>query len=62
VEHSHKDVIELLLSKGADIHTEDNDGQTALHWALERGDKNIVEFLLSKGANVNVEDRDEGSK
>ena len=51
-----KEMVELLLTKGADI----NAGKwTALHSALDAGRFDIVELLLAKGADVNIRD-DEG--
>ncbi len=49
----HVNVIELLLSKGADINDKDNDGDTSIIYASYLDDVNIVKLLLSKGANIN---------
>jgi len=46
-----KEMAELLLSKGADIHAKDNEfGMTPLF----NGPKEIFKLLISKGADVNV--------
>ncbi|KAF4988157.1 hypothetical protein FGRMN_9925 [Fusarium graminum] len=37
---------------GADIHTKDVDGETALSWAVESGTCVIVDLLLKNGADV----------
>jgi len=48
-----KDMVELLLAKGANI----NIGKwTALHSALDAERFDIVELLLAKGADVNIKD------
>ena len=48
----HKDVVALLLDKGADIAATGNWGKTALRLAAERGHKDVVALLLDKGANI----------
>ena len=50
--YSHKDIVELLLSKGADVNVKDNLGRTLLF----NSNKDIAELLLSKGADINVKD------
>jgi len=54
----HKDVVALLLDKGADVAATDIDGGTALHWAAEVGHKDVVALLLDKGADVAAMDID----
>ncbi len=49
-------IVELLLSKGANVHAQDSDGRTPIIAASYGGYLSIVELLISKGANVN--DRD----
>ncbi|MFN4149809.1 MAG: ankyrin repeat domain-containing protein, partial [Candidatus Sericytochromatia bacterium] len=56
-EKSSKEIVELLISKGADLNSvvtgEDNKGFTPLMFACKNGNKEIVELLLSKGSDVN---------
>src|SRR5690606_1398910 len=47
-------VIDLLISKGADIAVKDEEGITALHLAATAGDAATVRQLLAKGANPSV--------
>jgi len=54
---SSKRIIDILLSKGADVKDTNQEGitllhlaSTGLHPASRSGDKNLVELLLSKGA------------
>ena len=48
--------LNLFLGKGIDINTKDEDGTTALLYALEGGDKNHkkVVLLISRGADIYV--------
>jgi len=46
----------LLIDKGADIFSKNNDGVTALHYAAYRGHVGSVALLIEKGAPVNVPD------
>ncbi|KAA0153563.1 hypothetical protein FNF29_02952 [Cafeteria roenbergensis] len=56
-ERGHKDTVELLLDRGADIEVKDRYGSTALVLAAERGHKDTVELLLDRGADIEVKDR-----
>ncbi len=62
----NRQVIEALLDLGLDINAKDEDGLTALDYAMGRGyvpflampeppDKPLADFLRSKGANVELE-------
>jgi cytohesin len=53
----HKDVVELLIAKGADIELRCTTcGGTALGHAASGGHKEIIELLIEKGADVNAKD------
>jgi len=45
-----KAVVELLLSRGADPNLTDNEGSTALDWALLQGESDITALLRQRGA------------
>ena len=47
----HKDVVQLLLDKGADPNKTNYDGWTPLHGAASRGHTNVVQLLLERGAD-----------
>jgi len=53
----HNEIIDLLISKGADVNQKDNYGYTPLHLAV-LGRKTVsAELLLSKGAHANSKGR-----
>jgi ankyrin repeat protein len=39
------EVVRLLLEYGADVEVKNNDGQTALQYAAERGHDEVLELL-----------------
>ena len=47
------EIVELLISKGADVNGKGNHGETPLHIAASGGQKEVAELLISKGADVN---------
>jgi len=54
--NKHKEVVDLLLDKGADVNAQASSGATPLFWAVVRDQKDDVLTLLAKGANVNLAD------
>ena len=57
----HADLVDLLLSKGANINDKDKYGASSIMWASREGHVNVAELLLSKGANINDKDGDDSS-
>ncbi|KAF6801082.1 hypothetical protein CSOJ01_12033 [Colletotrichum sojae] len=49
----HRDIMSLLLDKGADVNTKLDDHYAALRIASREGRRDIVEMLLERGADVN---------
>jgi len=52
-----KEVVELLLAKGAEVNARDRGCYTPLHYASQRGHKEITELLIAKGSNVNAQNK-----
>ncbi|XP_011408170.2 PREDICTED: ankyrin repeat domain-containing protein 50-like, partial [Amphimedon queenslandica] len=51
VRGGYHDVVQILLSAGADVNLIDTDGDTALIEAAREGNCDVVELLLKKGAD-----------
>ncbi|MGD0786982.1 MAG: ankyrin repeat domain-containing protein [Terracidiphilus sp.] len=52
----HFPMVQLLVSKGADVNAQASSGATPLFWAIMRDQKDDATFLLDHGANVNATD------
>lgn len=52
------DEVDRLLSQGADVNAQDEQGWTALNWAAGRGDLETVGRLLTRGADPTLTGRD----
>lgn len=53
---NHKKVVDLLVSKGANVNDQNASGATPLMFAVMRGQKDDVTYLLEHGANPNLAD------
>lgn len=51
------DIVESLLSDGADITIQDKDGRTALHAAAKSNRIAVLKILLDRGADITSQDR-----
>jgi ankyrin repeat protein len=49
--------IKLALEAGADVNATDNQGDTALHGAAQKGYDQVVQFLVDHGAKLDVKDK-----
>ncbi|MGP8090842.1 MAG: ankyrin repeat domain-containing protein [Syntrophobacteraceae bacterium] len=49
-ENGHRDVVQLLLGKGADVNAKNNGGKTALTYASGRGHQEVKDLLIKAGA------------
>ena len=54
--YGHKDVVELLIAKGARIEARDTGGATPLLAATRNGHKDIVVLLLARNAQIETKD------
>jgi ankyrin repeat protein len=54
--YGHKEIVVLLIAKGANLNVKDDRGRTPLHWAAYHGRKEIAELLITAGVDVNAED------
>jgi ankyrin repeat protein len=50
-------LLKLMKERGVSLETSDENGWTALHWAIFDGDGNAVRLLLEYGANVKAANR-----
>ena len=50
-------MLDLLLTKGAHVHSQDNTGRVALHYAVLSTRNDAALQLLSKGAAVDARDK-----
>src|SRR5258708_28573361 len=53
-----RSLIELLVRGGVDVSVRDGDGNSALHYAVQRGEAAIVELLLKNGADYEATNND----
>lgn len=49
-------MVELLLSRGANVNSKDSHGKTALHIAVEKEFSTVAEVLLANKADANAQD------
>jgi len=51
------EAVNLCLDAGADINAVDNQGDTALHGAAQKGYDQVVQFLADHGAKLDIKDK-----
>ena len=53
------EIIKHLIKSGANLNAKDNDGKTALMYAVDGIESlDIVKLLINSGADVNIKDND----
>ena len=50
--------LQILIDSGAQINHQDNDGNTALHYALMGENFELAKFLVGKGADKTIKNND----
>lgn len=50
-EHDNPEIMQALLNKGADVNIKAKNGDTALAWAIKKGNTQTVALLKKSGAN-----------
>lgn len=53
-ENGHENMVQHLLTQGADADVNSADGRTPLQLALESGNESIAQLLIQRGADVNA--------
>ena len=53
-DQGYKEIVELLIAKGADVNAKNKFGSTPMHKAARRGQKEVNELLIDNGADVNA--------
>ncbi|GMH35737.1 hypothetical protein BSKO_03605 [Bryopsis sp. KO-2023] len=55
--YDHREIVRLLLERGADADCADKMGRTPLHVASARGHHEVVQMLVRSGAQVKLRDK-----
>jgi hypothetical protein len=58
--HGHKEIVELLIAKGADVNAKDDDGKTPLNWAIDFKKTETADLLRKHGGKTGEELKAEG--
>ena len=57
----HLDVVQYLVSQGAQVERGNNANRTPLHHASSNGHLEVIQYLVTQGAQVERGDDDRGS-
>jgi len=50
--NQNKEVVELLVQKGANVHLSDKENKNSLHYAAKSAYSELIEFILAQGVDV----------
>jgi len=56
--NGHREIVELLLARGATVNVRNPDGTTPIHYASQKGHFPVVRLLLDHGADSNSNNKD----
>ena len=56
-ERATLEAVKVAVEAGTDVNAVDEDGNTALHFVVDKGFPGVVAFLTESGANVNAKNR-----
>lgn len=51
-------IVYLMEKNNFDINTQDNSGNTALHWAVYMNSKQTIDYLIYYNINIDIKDKD----
>ena len=54
--NNHKDLVLVLVQRGADVNKQTDGGVTPLHWAAWTNSTDVISVLLQQGALTNISD------
>ncbi|MHC9538023.1 MAG: ankyrin repeat domain-containing protein [Vulcanimicrobiota bacterium] len=58
VKYKCPEVVDFLLTQGAQVNCATRNGVTPLHWASEGSSRKMISLLLQYGASINFRDKD----
>jgi len=61
VKNKHSVIVEMLIDAGANINSKDNEGLSALMWAVKANNFKMVQYLVKKGIDPNRTDNNGNS-
>ncbi|GBN29040.1 Ankyrin-3 [Araneus ventricosus] len=59
--HNRCEIARLLISKGANVNAQNEEGMTALHWIARGNSVEMLQILLNGGADASIRDKENRS-
>jgi ankyrin repeat protein len=53
--NGHKEIVELLIAKSANVNAKNGSGETPLDWAIEKTHTEIADLLRKNGGKTGAE-------
>lgn len=57
VQQGNREIVELFVKSGFDIHVQDSKGATVLEYAMDKNDLELVKLIVNSGYDVNYDNR-----